>query len=262
MSWPDLPSAATVASLTEALQALGSVTVPTVTSLAEATGEPSRTWRDCHSLVTVSGSFNPLHWAHLELLACGVETVSADAGAFILSPNTIDKARPLGMDLSDRAWTMQSTLDWAGHHDPRLNRATLSGLLVSHGLYVDQARALRHACTNLHKTGLWFVVGFDKIVQIFDPRYYTDRTSSLDTLFDMAGFLVAPRDEATPADLADLLDLPQNLPYATRIRPIELPATFATVASTGIRARATLGTTLSDDVPPPVASMIKTRRCY
>ncbi|HAH14539.1 MAG TPA: hypothetical protein DCL45_00470 [Chloroflexi bacterium] len=166
------------------------------------------------------------------------------------------------MDLSDRAWTMQSTLDWAGHHDPRLNRATLSGLLVSHGLYVDQARALRHACTNLHHSGLWFVVGFDKIVQIFDPRYYTDRTSSLDTLFDMAGFLVAPRDEATPADLADLLHLPQNLPYATRIRPIELPATFATVASTGIRARATLGTTLSDDVPPPVASMIKTRRCY
>ncbi|NDB21344.1 MAG: hypothetical protein EB020_10775 [Proteobacteria bacterium] len=84
----------------------------------------------------------------------------------------------------------------------------------------------------------------------------------MDTLFDMAGFLVAPRDEATPADLADLLHLPQNLPYATRIRPIELPATFATVASTGIRARATLGTTLSDDVPPPVASMIKTRRCY
>ncbi len=262
MSWPDLPTAATVARLTEALQALGSATVPTVTSLAEATGNPSRPWRDCRSLVTVPGSFNPLHWAHLELLAYGVETVSADAGAFILSPNTIDKARPLGMDLSDRAWTMQTTLEWAGQHDPRLARTILSGLLLSHGLYVDQAHALRQACTNLHEVGLWFVVGYDKIVQIFDPRYYTDRTSSLDTLFNLAGFLVAPRDAATPADLANLLNLPQNLSYATRIRPIELPATFANVASTGIRTRATLGTTLSAEVPPPVASMIKTRRCY
>lgn len=262
MMWTDIPGTATHLRLTNALQDLGSVTDPTVTSLAEATGDPSRPWRECQSLVTVAGSFNPLHWAHLELLACGVSTVSADAGAFILSPNTIDKARPLGMDLPDRAWTMQTTLDWAGQHDSRLARATLSGLLVSHGLYVDQARALRHACTNLSESGLWFVVGFDKIVQIFDPRYYTDRTTALETLLSMAGFLVAPRDAATHADLANLLADPQNLPYSTRVRPIKLPDTLASVASTGIRARATLGTTLSDDVPPPVAAMIETRHCY
>ena len=262
MMWSNIPDPATLDGLRKALQGLGSVTDPTVMSLAEATGDPSRPWRDCQSLVTVAGSFNPLHRAHLELLACGVATVSSDAGAFILSPNTIDKTRPLGMDLADRAWTTQTTLDWAGREDTRLARATLSGLLVSHGLYVDQARALRQACANLSEAGLWFVVGFDKIVQIFDPRYYTDRTTSLDTLFAMAGFLVASRDDATHADLANLLAHPQNLPYATLVRPIELPATLATVASTSIRARATLGATLSDAVPPPVAAMIETRHCY
>ncbi len=262
MMWTDIPAPEAHSRLTKALQDLGSVTDPTVTSVAEATGDPSRPWRDCQSLVTVAGSFNPLHWAHLELLACGISTVSADAGAFILSPNTVDKMRPLGMDLVDRAWTTQTTLDWASMHDTRLARASLSGLLVSHGLYVDQARALRHACANLSEAGLWFVVGFDKIVQIFNPRYYTDRTTSLGTLFALASFLVAPRDEATHADLANLLATPQNLPYATRVRPIELPATLASVASTGIRARASFGTTLSDDVPPPVATMIETRHCY
>ena len=39
---------------------------------------------------------------------------------------------------------------------------------------------------------LVFLVGFDKIVQIFDPRYYDDREDALRQLFSVASFAVAP----------------------------------------------------------------------
>jgi hypothetical protein len=75
-------------------------------------------------------------------------------------------------------------------------------ILFNKGLYLDQARALRKM---VHpETELVIVVGFDKITQIFDERFYTDRDAALRELFDMARILVAPRDAAGAEELAAL----------------------------------------------------------
>ena len=37
------------------------------------------------------------------------------------------------------------------------------------------------------------IYGYDKVVQIFDPRYYDDRDAALDRLFALSSLLVAPR---------------------------------------------------------------------
>ena len=106
-------------------------------------------------------------------------------------------------------------------------------LLFNRGLYVDQALAARTRWPDLDT--LLFLVGYDKIVQIFDPRYYDDRDAALQKLFRLASFLVAPRDDATADDFAALLSRPENRPFAARVRSLPLPSAVAAVSSTGLR---------------------------
>ena len=112
-------------------------------------------------------------------------------------------------------------------------------LLFNRGLYVDQALAAHARWPDLDT--LLFLVGYDKIVQIFDPRYYDDRDAALQKLFRLASFLVAPRDDATADDLAALLSRPENRPFAARVQGLPLPSAVAAVSSTGLRQD--LGTT-------------------
>ena len=98
---------------------------------------------------------------------------------------------------------------------------------------MDQALAAHTRWPDLDT--LLFLVGYDKIVQIFDPRYYDDRDAALRKLFGLASFLVAPRDDATADDLAALLSRPENRPFAGRVRSLPLPSAVAAVSSTGLR---------------------------
>jgi hypothetical protein len=50
-------------------------------------------------------------------------------------------------------------------------------LAVNRGLYAEQAQAI---CESLPgDKALYFIIGLDKALQIFDPRYYADRDGAL-----------------------------------------------------------------------------------
>ena len=100
--------------------------------------------------------------------------------------------------------------------------ARLGVVALNRGLYVDQARIVRAAYPELG--GLVFLVGFDKIVQIFDPRYYDDRDAALDALF-AAGDVHGRRRAATTRDRRwrRLLDQPENRRFAGAVQPLDLP---------------------------------------
>src|SRR5207248_8509577 len=83
---------------------------------------------------------------------------------------------------------------------------------------------------------LVFLVGHDKIVQIFDPRYYSDRDGALRELFALSGFLVAPRAGAGIDELRDLLAEPENRQFAARVRPLALAERYRAMSSTKARA--------------------------
>ena len=106
---------------------------------------------------------------------------------FAVATRTIDKERAEGALLEDRLLVLKlearARRDWAV-------------ALVNRGLYVDQAELFRGALPGLRD--LTFLVGFDKIVQIFDPRYYDDREAALGRLFGLASFAVAPRAGSGP----------------------------------------------------------------
>ena len=65
-------------------------------------------------------------------------------------------------------------------------RSNVGVVLCNRGLYVEQAEALRQRILAPGQE-LVFVVGFDKIQQIVDPRYYADRDASLNRLLPWRG---------------------------------------------------------------------------
>ena len=136
----------------------------------------------------------------------------------------------------------------------------LGSLILNRGLYVDQARIVRAAYPDLGE--LVFLVGFDKIVQIFDPRYYDDRDAALEQLFALASFLVAPRGSDDASALAALLEQPQNCRFAGAVRPLDLPTELREVASSTIRGDLAGGGRADQTVPPIVAAFMEATGLY
>ena len=176
------------------------------------------------------GSFNPLHQGHAALAAAALATNAATEVWLGLARVTVDKEQIAGTLLEDRLVALRHFVQ----DQPRYG-----ALLFNRGLYVDQALAAHAQWPDLDT--LLFLVGYDKIVQIFDPRYYDDRDAALRKLFGLASFLVAPRDDATADDLAALLSRSENRPFAARVRSLPLPSAVAAVSSTALRQD--LGTT-------------------
>lgn len=175
----------------------------------------------------LAGSYNPLTLAHLALAAAALTHAGLDHVVWTMAAVTVDKERVERAAVADRLAQLEALA------------ATCPGSAVArtnHGLYVDQARAFRAliapgAC-------LTFVVGFDKIVQIFDPRYYTNRDAALAELFALTDVLVAPRAGMGASALADLLAQPENARFAPHVRFLAVPDDFAQDSSTEVRALA------------------------
>ena len=195
-------------------------------------------------LVALPGSFNPPHRAHEALLRAAVEAWRADGAAYVLSARTVDKEQVSGLWLEDRLWLLCA-----------LSASRTAVVATNRGLYVDQAAELRALCPRLE--ALAFVTGYDKIVQIFDPRYYVDRDAALAELFAHAAFLVAPRGAATADDVAALLARPENARYAPRVTTLPLSPELAETSSTRARERGDL-----KDVPDLARQLIRESGCY
>jgi nicotinic acid mononucleotide adenylyltransferase len=169
------------------------------------------------------GSFNPPTAAHVALAAAG-RAAGLDAVVYLLSKRTVDKERVTGLRLEERLALLRDLARPDGDAVAFLNR----------GLYVDLARAMRGALPEAAE--LVFLVGHDKIVQIFDPRYYSDRDGALRELFGLSSFLVAPRAGAGAEELGDLLAAAPNRPFAERVRPLPLAERYQAMSSTQARA--------------------------
>ncbi len=194
-------------------------------------------------IAILPGSFNPLHQGHAALAAAALATNAATEVWLGLARVTVDKEQIAGTLLEDRLVALRHFVQDQPHYGV---------LLFNRGLYVDQALAVHTRWPDLDD--LLFLVGYDKIVQIFDPRYYDDRDAALRELFRLASFLVAPRDDATTDDLAALLGRPENRPFAARVRSLPLPSVVAAVSSTGLRQDLGAAAGPSHLPPPPAES--------
>lgn len=174
-------------------------------------------------------SMNPLTRAHVALADAARVAGRLDALCWVATTVTVDKEEVTRASLSDRLLAADLYA-----------RAMGDGLLLLRGgLYVEQARAAHALLGSGVEVAL--VVGFDKVVQIFDSRYYPDRDAALRELFAETALLVAPREGYAEPELKALLALPENRPFAERVAYFPLPERFMDDSSTEARALAASG---------------------
>jgi len=203
-------------------------------------------------IIVFPGSFNPPTTAHLALLKQAWQFARVYGPMHVyaaISTHITDKEnvqRPL---LVDRIILLDMVLR---HH---LRHTGI--MLFNRGLYVEQAEAVHSSFPQVTK--LYFLIGYDKIMQILDPHYYKDRDAALRELFALAELLVAPRGEAGAAELAQLLDKPENRQFASHIHVLPLNATYREISSTRIRENPEA---YEQDVPPEVQRFIRETHAY
>ena len=207
-------------------------------------------WTAPARLGVLAGSFNPLTLAHTALARQALAHGGLDAVAFALSVRTVDKEQVTGAALEDRVLALELYAARRPGH---------AVLLLNRGLYVDQAAALRAAYPALRE--LAFVVGYDKVMQIFDPRYYDDRDAALSRLFELATLLVAPRSGRGRAELDALLARPENRPFAGAVRWLPLDDAYTRLSATAVRDGAA-GTERVEGVPPETRAFMRATDVY
>lgn len=181
-------------------------------------------------LIVFPGSFNPPTRAHLAMLKQGRKFARQQGGHWqmyaALSKQIVDKETVERMTLLDRVVLLERVL--------KREVKDAGVLLLNRGLYVEQAQSIRTAFPQVRS--LFFLLGFDKMVQILDPRYYADREAALRELFHLTRLLVAPRGTDRSEALRQLLARPENQPFAPFIRYLPLAAEYSDVSSTQIRS--------------------------
>jgi len=184
-----------------------------------------------------AGSFNPLTRAHVALANAARRAAGLDILIWACAAASVDKERVERAALVDRLAQMRAFVT---------GRRREALVLLNRGLYVDEARTIRALLAP--SAELTLIVGYDKIVQIFDPRYYGDRDAALRALFALARLLVAPRAGEVSEALAALLAQPENRPFAARVRYLDVPAGFARDSSTEARA-------IAAETPPDLTAL-------
>lgn len=180
-------------------------------------------------IIVFSGSFNPPTHAHLAMLQQAQRFARQQGGSWqvyaALSKYSVDKETVERMTLLDRVALLSDVFKHQGMRT--------GIMLLNKGLYVEQAQGIRAAFPHVRR--LFFLLGFDKIVQILDHRYYTERDTALHKLFSLAGLLVAPRGAGGQHELAELLARPENRPFARAIRALPLAERYRHMSSSQVR---------------------------
>ena len=195
------------------------------------------------NVALLPGSFNPPTAAHM-LLAERALQEGFDCVVLLLAHNTVGK-QPSGLIPEDRLLAMRA-----------LTGGAFGVGASSHGLYADQAEAAQRVYPDAEIT---FLVGSDKIEQIFDPRWYDDRNGALERLFGSARLVVAPR-----ADQGELLRtvLEQNRRFADRVSVLRLHPAVSDLSSTRVRGLLRAGAEPAGLVPQPVAELLTAMRAF
>jgi hypothetical protein len=128
----------------------------------------------------------------------------------------------------------------------------------SHGLYADQAEAAKKLYPNAEIT---FLVGSDKVVQIFDPRWYDDRDAALERLFGAATLVVAPRSDQGEL-LRDVLASPENRRFSAAVSVLRLHPAVGDLSSTRVRGLLRAGAEPAGLVPTAVAELLTAMRAF
>ena len=191
-----------------------------------------------------SGSFNPLTLAHAKMIEDTIAEFQLDELLLLLAKANVDKT-VFGLPLAARLLTLKRYTK---------NREKFSVGVSSHGRYIDKVTALKVILPP--ETEFHFIVGYDTLVRIFDPKYYTDFHTELGELFVDARFIVANRAEADVETIASFMDQPEIRQYIPYVSCLLLPDVYAYMSSTEVRELLKRGEAIEHLVPPSILAML------
>jgi nicotinate (nicotinamide) nucleotide adenylyltransferase len=233
--------------LHEAVRSLPQGAPPRITIIKQAQGVSA----DKRSVLGVlPASFNPPTVAHQALLREADKTIAFDEILLILDQQAMDKEH-FGAPLEDRL--LMLLILFGG--DPRISLG-----ISNRGLFLDKVEALQHMYPR--DTQIYFIVGYDTIVRILDPKYYEDREGVLRSLFAQAGFLVANRGDCGKEELTELFEREENRPFAAQVSTLTLSTDLAGISSSQVRRRLAEGKSIKDLIPPTLEEFLRKRRFY
>ena len=202
----------------------------------------------------LDASFNPLTLAHEALVHHAQNAFNFDEIVLLLAKTNVDKAL-FGTDLGQRLAMLVKYAD----SDTQLDTC-LSIAGCSHARFIDKAHALRaHFSPD---TQIYFLVGHDTLIRIFDPHYYTDMPAELKVLFSLCHIISANRENPSQKVFHRFMARPECAPFANRVHPLQLPPSFGNISSTEVRKRINAGDPITDLVPESVAQFIETFDLY
>ena len=202
------------------------------------------------NLVVMDASFNPMTVAHETMLERASDTCRAGEALLLLSHANVDKTI-YGASLAQR-------LAMLDHYARPYRNISVAG--CSHARFVDKASALRPLYPE--STGLFFVVGYDTLLRLFDPRYYTSLPDELSALFDVAHIVAANRDNIDPEAMRTLINSPAYAAFSDRIHFIRLGGVQSQISSSEVRALKNKGAAIAHLVPPRIADAIDAMNLY
>jgi len=102
----------------------------------------------------------------------------------------------------------------------------------------------------------------DKVMQIFDPRYYQDRDTALKGLFTEVQLIAANRGPLGEKELNEFLSKKENQVYKDRVYPLTLPEGLKDLTSTELRTRIVKGEAVRDHLPEVVEGFVAASGAY
>ncbi len=191
-----------------------------------------------------SGSFNPITVAHIKMIEEACKYFQLDEMLLLLAKSNVDK-EVFGLSLADRIIILNRYAEEQEH---------VSVGISSHGRYIDKVDALKRIYPL--DTEFYFIVGYDTLVRIFDPKYYNDIHTELQHLFSQCKFIVANRDNVDIKTIRHFMSQASNLPYSSCVSYLTLPDVYAGISSTDVRQRLLDEKPISHLVPSFVVEML------
>jgi nicotinamide-nucleotide adenylyltransferase len=184
--------------------------------------------------------------AHVGLIEEASRLVPPCETLLLLATANVDKAVS-GLPLEIR---LDLLLRYA---DPR---PAVSVGVVAHGRFADKLEAIRGVYPDA--TRVVFLLGFDTLTRLFDPKYYDDLETCLARLFRWSECVVAHRGSDGPSAVEAFLARGDIARFAHRIHLIRLPTHLAAVSATDVRTRLATGEPIAGLVPSEIRSPLVT----
>jgi len=197
-----------------------------------------------------SGSFNPPTVAHVRMCEHAQRQLGLHEILLLLAIVNVDKTQ-FDFSLQERAEMMLAVAQ---------ERSDWSVALCSHGRFVEKAKAVAEAYPE--GTEVWFIVGHDTLVRIFEPRFYSDMPMhrALEHFFRLARLAVFPRGSTDEKAIREFLSRDEVKPFADRIAVLPNEPSLLWVSSTLVRQKLKQGEPVNELVLPSVLKFLRSSK--